>query len=70
MPCPARSFLAVAVVMAAMCGTPPVAADDIAVEKFDGGVHVTLDGKPFTDYLIHNGPKPILWPIIGPGGHR
>ncbi|HEY4307836.1 MAG TPA: PmoA family protein [Pirellulales bacterium] len=45
-------------------------AGDIAVEKFDGGVHVTLDGKPFTDYLIHNGPKPILWPIIGPGGHE
>ena len=44
--------------------------DDTAVEQFDGGVHVTLDGKPFADYLIHNGPKPIVWPIIGPGGHE
>lgn len=45
-------------------------ADDIAVEKFDGGVHVTLGGKPFTDYLIRTGPKPIMWPIIGPAGHE
>jgi len=28
---------------------------------------VTIDGKPFTDYLIKTGPKPILWPIFGPG---
>lgn len=47
-----------------------VCADDAAVEQFDGGVHVTLGGKPFCDYLIHNGPKPIVWPIIGPGGHE
>ncbi len=45
-------------------------ADDIAVEKFDGGVHVTIGGKPFTDYLVRTGPKPILWPIIGPGGQE
>jgi hypothetical protein len=45
-------------------------AEDAAVEKYDDGVHVTLDGQPFTDYLIHNGPKPILWPIIGPAGHE
>ena len=37
-----------------------------------GASHVTArwPAKPFTDYLIHNGPKPILWPIIGPGGHE
>ena len=45
-------------------------AADAAVERFDGGVRVTLDGKPFAEYLIRSGPKPYVWPIIGPGGHE
>jgi len=44
-----------------------VRAGEVAIEKHDGGAKVTIDGKPFTDYLIKTGPKPILWPIFGPG---
>ena len=33
-------------------------------------VRILLDGEMFTEYLAKNGPKPILWPIIGPGGRE
>ena len=59
-----------AMVCALLVASGRASADEAAVQKFDGGVHVTLGGKPFTDYLTRTGPKPILWPIIGPGGHE
>ncbi|HEY1601567.1 MAG TPA: PmoA family protein [Pirellulales bacterium] len=69
-----RSHFAVACFSVAICGflagPRPLLADEVAVEKHDDGVRVTLGGKPFAEYLIHNGPKPIVWPIIGPGGHE
>lgn len=43
-------------------------AEQVDVKKVDGGVEVTLDGKPFTTYLFQSGVKPILWPVIGPTG--
>ncbi len=43
---------------------------EVALERFDGGVRVTIDGKPFTEYLTLSGSKPILWPILGPHGHQ
>lgn len=46
------------------------AAGEVAVQKNDKGASVTIDGKPFADYLTATGPKPIVWPIIGPGGHE
>jgi hypothetical protein len=61
-------LIAAAIASATMASTTRLSADDAAVEKFDGGVHVTLGGKPFTDYLIKTGPKPIIWPILGPSG--
>ena len=42
----------------------------MAFDKHEDGVRVTLGGKPFTEYLIHKGPKPIVWPIIGPDGQE
>lgn len=50
--------------------TTAALAAEFTLEKNDHGVTVKLDGELFTDYLIDNGPKPILWPIIGPGGQR
>ncbi|HEV3023561.1 MAG TPA: PmoA family protein [Pirellulales bacterium] len=43
-------------------------AAELAVVKSGRGVAVNADGKLFTEYLIATGPKPILWPIIGPTG--
>ena len=36
--------------------------------KKDGNIDILLRGKPFTTYRFDTGPKPILWPLIGPTG--
>lgn len=42
----------------------------IAISPTDRGMAVTVDGKPFTEYLTRSGSKPVLYPIVGPtGGH-
>jgi hypothetical protein len=46
------------------------AAADVTVEETPRGVTVRIDGQPFTEYLTKSGSKPILWPVIGPGGKR
>ncbi len=38
------------------------------VKQSDKGVEVTLDGKLFTRYVLGEGNKPFLYPVIGPGG--
>lgn len=43
-------------------------AAEVKIEKIDAGLKVTIDGKPFAEYLTKNGHQPIIWPIIGPGG--
>ncbi len=43
-------------------------AADFKLERHEGGIRVLLDGELFTEYLTNAGPKPYLWPIIGPGG--
>ncbi len=40
----------------------------ITAEKTDRGVIVAVDGKSFAEYRIDLGPKPIVWPVIGPTG--
>lgn len=45
-----------------------VTAGEFTFEKHDRGVRVMLDGELFTDYLTGAGPKPYLWPIVGPTG--
>jgi hypothetical protein len=47
-----------------------IATAEIGLERVPEGVKVTVDGKPFTEYLIRSGSKPILWPVIGPTGKR
>jgi hypothetical protein len=43
-------------------------AAEFQVQETDDGVTVLLDGKLLTRYLVNSGNKPILWPLIGPGG--
>ena len=38
------------------------------VERTADRVVVTVDGKPFTAYVFTGHRKPILFPVIGPGG--
>jgi hypothetical protein len=52
----------------ALISTATLSAAEFTTDKTDKGVTVKLDGKPFTEYVIQSGKKPILWPIIGPTG--
>lgn len=67
-----RSFcifsLAVALPWTLTFGSTSADAAEFSVKKHDRGVTVEIDGKLFTEYLTSTGPKPILWPIIGPTG--
>jgi hypothetical protein len=43
-------------------------AAEFKLTKSDDGVTVEVDGKLMTRYIIKSGPKPILFPVIGPTG--
>ena len=43
-------------------------AAEFTVEKSDDGVTVKVNGQLMTRYLIKSGPKPILFPLLGPTG--
>lgn len=43
-------------------------AEQFTVEKTQDGVTVLLNGQVFTRYLTKSGAKPVLYPLIGPGG--
>ena len=43
----------------------------VTLEQRDKSIHgiaVLIDGKLFADYVVGNGPKPFIWPIVGPTG--
>jgi hypothetical protein len=43
-------------------------AAEFSVEKADDGVTVRVNGQLMTRYVTQSGPKPILFPLIGPTG--
>jgi hypothetical protein len=65
--CRLLGLLVLAVCLWAM-GQPPACAAKFALKRQDADVRVEVDGKLFTVYLTATGPKPILWPVIGPTG--
>jgi hypothetical protein len=56
-------FIAIACVFIATS-----ARGEVTAEKSDDKVTIKIDGKLFCEYLTNSGGKPIVWPIIGPGG--
>ena len=46
----------------------PASAAEFTVEQDSDGVTVKLDGNLVTRYVVKSGPKPILWPLVGPTG--
>ena len=46
------------------------AKSQFSLEKHDGGVRVIEGEKVIADYATNNGPKPIVWPLLGPGGAK
>lgn len=49
-------------------GGPTAAAAELTVQQTDHGVTIKIDDQPFAEYCFKSGNKPIVWPIIGPGG--
>jgi len=47
--------------------TPPL-GPCVTVRERDGDAEVCVEGEFFTRYVTHGGPKPYLYPIIGPTG--
>ena len=63
------SLVSAVLALALVCqGGPSVAAADLTVQQTDHGVTIKIDGQPFAEYCFKSGTKPIVWPIIGPGG--
>ncbi len=54
--------------LVAILAASQLVAGEFGFEKHERGVRVLLDGELFTDYVTADGPKPYLWPIIGPTG--
>lgn len=54
--------------MWALAGVGRAVAAEVKAERQDDKVVLTIDGQPFTEYATKNGPKPIVWPILGPNG--
>jgi hypothetical protein len=50
----------------------PIQAEKISLKKGKGKVTVEIEGELFTEYLYdaHGRSKPVLYPILGPGGAR
>jgi len=62
-------FRPAAAVFALLVAAAPAAAE-FEIERTKGGVAVKLGGQLFTEYLTKSGNKPIMWPLIGPGGQE
>lgn len=41
---------------------------EVALDTHDDHVAVTIDGQPFTSYVFQGRLKPVLFPLLGPGG--
>jgi len=54
--------------LAAVVAAAGPAVGEVALERGEGRVRVTIDGAPFTDYVHAGHDKPILWPIRSPSG--
>ncbi len=36
------------------------------VARTETGAAITVDDRPFANYLTHSGTKPVVWPVLGP----
>ena len=63
-------LLPLAGVLLALSVSPGLAADNVTVKKLDedGKIRVEIGGTLFAEYVYKGYAKPIVYPIIGPGG--
>ncbi len=73
-----RTFLITLLVLPAVFALPGTIRSATAAEpdpprgfevtKQDDGLTITYEGELFARYVYSSGGKPILWPVVGPGG--
>lgn len=63
-----RVLLTLALLAWSWNALPNAAVAQFRVQEHKDGVRVYQGDELIADYLIHNGAKPIVWPLIGPGG--
>jgi hypothetical protein len=70
----AKRFIPPIVIFLALALPPTMStwcpAAEVTAQRSEHGATVKIDGRPFTEYVIKSGTKPILWPVIGPSGKR
>ncbi len=62
-----RAAVFVAFVLCVLAGSI-VHAAEVKLEESDGTVKVTVDGKPFAEYMTSHDHQPMIWPIHSAGG--
>jgi len=63
----ARHFVPLVACLLLIANRPALAAE-FTVEDTPQGKAVKMDGKPFAEYLVKSGSKPVVWPVYGPTG--
>lgn len=53
-----------------VCRFSNLVSAEYTIERHDDGIQVLDDGALVADYLTMSKSKPIVWPLIGPGGER
>ena len=56
------------VLVALLAGCGPALAAEVRLERRSDRIDVSIDGQPFTAYVFAGHRKPILFPVLGPGG--
>lgn len=65
-----RLSILVAGALAAFLFQISVARAQFRLEKHEGSVRVLESGKLIAEYATNNGPKPIVWPLLGPEAEK
>jgi len=63
-----RGVVAAAMAAVALAGLAEAVRADVRLERRDDRVDVSIDGEAFTSYVFAGHKKPILFPVLGPGG--
>jgi hypothetical protein len=63
-----KRFVAAIVLLSRLAAELPAA--EWTIDRTKTGLAVKQDGQLVTDYLTSSGAKPILWPLIAPGGQQ
>lgn len=65
---PVLSRLCCLFILLAGCHCACAQQHELSMSQEEDGITINIDGELFTRYLTKSGPRPVLWPVIGPSG--